>query len=36
MKNISQEAQVTKDDQKNINSFSKMYSHQQELDEEVK
>lgn len=29
MKTINQEAHVTKDDQKNINNFSKMYTRQQ-------
>lgn len=31
MKTINQEANVTKDDQKNINTFSKMYSRHQQM-----
>ena len=35
MKNIGQDVVVTKDDQKNINTFSKMYSRHQEIAKEL-
>ena len=35
MKNIGQDVVVTKDDQKNINNFSKMYSRHQEIVNEL-
>jgi hypothetical protein len=35
MKNIGQDVVVTKDDQKNINNFSKMYSRHQEIINEL-
>lgn len=35
MKKISEDVQVTKEDQANINTFSKLYQRRQELDESL-